>query len=100
MARSPAQVLSTACGLDLMRVETADGRFLGHLFDLECPWVAGADPALPVAHIVYGRAGLLERVGLRERRVDSLPWSAVIELRGKVIVVADQAVRKGSTGKR
>jgi hypothetical protein len=99
MAGASSKVLSTACGVDLMRVETAGGRFLGHVFDLQCPWVAGAEPR-PVDEIIYGRAGLLERVGLRERRPDSLPWSAVIELRGKVIVVADAAVPKTGAGRR
>jgi hypothetical protein len=63
---------------------------LGHLFDLSCRWTAGAEGS-SVDPIIFGRLGLLERVGFREHKPASLPWSAVKEVKEHVIVVADAA---------
>ena len=87
MVRAAAEVLNTACSLALMRVETADGRFLGHVFDLRCHWAPGQTRAPHIEEIIYGRSGLLERVGMVERRPSSVPWSAVKEIRDHTIVV-------------
>jgi hypothetical protein len=90
MAGPAAQVLKSACAAQTLHVEAEDdGRALGHVFDLRCDWQPGA--ATHVDELIYGRTGLLERVGLREQPPDSLPWSAVRGLRGKAIVVARRA---------
>ena len=94
MAQQAADGLSTACGIELMRVQTRDGRFLGHVFDLRCGWRPGQRGAPVVGEIVFGRRGLLERVGLRQVRADSLPWSAVESVQDGVIVVVDDRKAK------
>jgi sporulation protein YlmC with PRC-barrel domain len=86
MGKPTAKVIDTICSLDGMRIETADGLFLGHLFDLRCSWSPGASaPALE--EIIYSMRGLLERIGLRQAKPRSLPWSAVQSIQGRVIVV-------------
>lgn len=78
-------VIDSACTAQTLRVARADGRDLGRVFDLRCDW----RPRGPthIDEIIYGRTGLLERVGLREREPDSVAWSAVREVRGRTIVV-------------
>jgi sporulation protein YlmC with PRC-barrel domain len=88
MADAPAEILISACRLDAMRVETSDGRFLGHVFDLRCRWQAGSKAAPVLDQIVYGRAGLLERVGLRRMKTHSVHWYLVEAIRDDAIIVA------------
>jgi sporulation protein YlmC with PRC-barrel domain len=90
MAEAHPRILTTACELELMEVRTEDGRRLGRVFDLSLHTGRRGAPA--VAAIVYGRRGLLERLGLRHARPSSLPWSRVRAIRDRVIVV-DEAVR-------
>src|SRR5206468_1602210 len=90
MAGQAADVLNTACAIDLMRIESESGRLLGHVFDLRCRWTPG-EPQSPIDEIIFGRLGLLERIGLAERRPDGVRWSEVKALRDGVIIVADQA---------
>jgi hypothetical protein len=71
----------------LDRVRTEDGRRLGNLHELRCEW--RGDRA-EVTQLVYGRPGLLERFGFRGQRHDVVPWSAVKQLRGGEIVVANE----------
>ncbi|HEX6707122.1 MAG TPA: hypothetical protein VF169_20360 [Albitalea sp.] len=94
MAGPAADGLSTACALEMMRVQTRDGRFLGHVFDLRCDWQPGQRNPPLIGEIIFGRRGLLERVGLRHVRPDSLPWSAVESVQGGVIVVAGKGKAK------
>ena len=93
MARKAASVLTTACAIDLARVETEAGRFLGHVFDLRCQWQPG-DRQSSVGEVIFGRRGLLERLGLAERKPDSVWWSAVRSVGDGVIVVTGEAARK------
>ena len=86
MAQRTAEILTTACGMELMRVETSDGKLLGHVFDLRCRKEEGAAPRLE--QLVLGPAGLLERIGLRRRAPGSVHWYRVESVRGNVIVVA------------
>jgi len=87
MAQHAAEILTTACGLELMRVETADGRLLGHVFDLRCRGTVDGDPPL-LEEIVFGRSGWLERIGLRRSKPSTVHWYLVEAVRGNVIVVA------------
>ena len=89
MAEAASRRLITACALDLMRVETADGRRLGHVFDLRCETGSGKVPT--VTAIVYGEHGLLERLGLRRARPTVVPWTRVRSIGDRVIVVDDDA---------
>jgi hypothetical protein len=96
MARQAADDLSprTLCGLDAQPVCTPDGRAVGRLFDLSCPWTPG-EARSPIGELVYGRAGLLERVGLLERQPPSVPWSAVQRVTTHGLVLHPQAPEPG-----
>jgi sporulation protein YlmC with PRC-barrel domain len=75
-----------------MRVETEGGRFLGHVFDLRShgePEHGETHDARVVNEIVYGRLGLLERLGIVQAEPDTIPWEAVKEVRGNKIIVDD-----------
>ncbi|HZT61033.1 MAG TPA: hypothetical protein VFA21_20680 [Pyrinomonadaceae bacterium] len=86
-----------------MRVETEGGRFLGHVFDLRShgePEHGETHDARAVNEVVYGRPGLLERLGIIRAETDAIPWEAVKEIRGNKIIVADAVGReKRGTGK-
>jgi sporulation protein YlmC with PRC-barrel domain len=70
-----------------LRVETADGRLLGHVFELRCRWRDSA--SVPVIDsIIFGQIGFLQRVGFRRLRPRSVPWRKVQAIRGDVIVLA------------
>jgi len=68
-------------------VQTRDGTFLGHVFDLRCRWDKSAAGASIVEEIIYGRIGLAERLGFQVSKPDSVPWSRVTEISDRVIVV-------------
>jgi len=93
MVASAAEVLNTACAFERMHVETTDGRRLGHVFDLRCRWEPGTEGPVLEA-IVYGRLGLLERVGLITSTPQKVAWAAVRELRGRAIVIDAEAARE------
>jgi hypothetical protein len=88
MAESPAQIIDSACAMELKRVRTADGRFLGRIFDLRCHW----DPdtrALPVVdQIVFGRGGLWERMGLRRTQPRFIHWYLVESVEETSVIVS------------
>jgi hypothetical protein len=87
MAGPVAEVMiRSACAAQTMHIVDGGGRRLGHVFDLRCDWRPG-DHDTCVDEIIYGRTGLLERVGLRERPPDSVRWSAVRGIEGRAIVV-------------
>ncbi|PYS98040.1 MAG: hypothetical protein DMF65_10625 [Acidobacteria bacterium] len=74
----------------LMRVETEGGRLLGHVFDLR----SRGEPEHGLTHerrvvneLVYGKLGLLARLGLTQARATTVAWESVKEIRdGKIIV--------------
>jgi sporulation protein YlmC with PRC-barrel domain len=79
--------LNRACAIDVLRVETVRGRFLGHVFDLRCNWVAGDAEGSLVDEVIYGKVGLAERLGFSVDEPDSVKWSQVKEIRDGVVVV-------------
>jgi sporulation protein YlmC with PRC-barrel domain len=89
MAEADSRRLTTAFALELMRVRTADGSELGHVFDVRCH--AGAGKAPTVTAIVYGQRGLLERLGLRHAPPTFVSWDRVRSIEGRVIVVDHDA---------
>jgi sporulation protein YlmC with PRC-barrel domain len=94
MDRQTADVLNSACDLDLLRVHDSEGRFLGHVFDLRCDWRPGQDDAPVVDEIIFGRKGLAERLGLgRHGNPQSAPWSAVQRIEDKTLIVAADQVK-------
>jgi hypothetical protein len=76
--------MKTACELQLRRVRTTGGVLLGRAFDFRCAW---RGESLVVTHLVVGRRGLLERLGFREPRRDTVPWNAVVRVDDRTIVV-------------
>ena len=89
MAGPAAEVMiDSACAAQTMHLVDGGGRRLGRVFDLRCDWRPGSQDAC-VDEIIYGRTGLLERVGLRERRPDSVRWSALRRVEGRAIVVGE-----------
>ena len=75
-----------ACQLQNRRVQTTSGRLLGHVHDLRCER-RGTGAVL--THLIYGRRGLLERLGFREPSRDTLPWSRIVEINDRAIIVMD-----------
>ena len=75
----------------LMRVETEGGRLLGHVFDLRSrgePEHGEPQEKRVVNELVYGKLGLLARLGLIQARATTVAWESVKEIRdGKIIVV-------------
>jgi sporulation protein YlmC with PRC-barrel domain len=80
-----------------MTVETESGRFLGHVFDLRSegePEYGAPKDVRAVTKIVYGRMGLLARLGLDEVDATTLSWKAVKAIRNGKIIVEDSAVHQ------
>jgi hypothetical protein len=88
MAESNAKILASARAMELLRVQTADGRFLGHVFDLRCRWEPDAGGVPIIDQIVFGKTGFFERIGLRRVAPRSVHWYLVEAIRDNVIVVA------------
>jgi hypothetical protein len=80
----------TICALDAQRMVAEDGRRLGRLFDLGCRWQPGNERSA-IEELVYGRIGLLERIGLVHEEPPSVPWSAVRRIEPEAIVVESDA---------
>ena len=88
----------------LMRVETEGGRLLGHVFDLR----SRGEPEHGLTHdkrvvneLVYGKLGLLARLGLTQARATTVAWESVKEIRdGKIIVDEGKRQEADSKGKR
>jgi sporulation protein YlmC with PRC-barrel domain len=76
------------------RVEREDGKFLGHVFDLRSrglPEHGDTREARVISELVYGKRGLLARLGLTHARATTVAWESVKEIKdGKIIV--DNAV--------
>lgn len=81
----------SAVGVQGLRVETTQGRYVGRVFDLRTCWTPGDSAPLVVQALLVGRAGWMERVGLRPRRLHPVPWSAVKACRGGKIVIDESA---------
>ncbi|HWW74764.1 MAG TPA: hypothetical protein VNZ44_05165 [Pyrinomonadaceae bacterium] len=80
-----------------MTVETESGRFLGHVFDLRSegePEYGVPRDVRSVTKIVYGKMGLLARLGLDEADATTLPWAAVKAIRDGKIIVEDSAAHR------
>jgi hypothetical protein len=75
-----------ACDIQKHRVRTQSGKLLGHAHDVRC---AHRGTHAEITQLVYGHRGLVERLGFREASHDTLPWSRVIEIRNREIIVED-----------
>jgi sporulation protein YlmC with PRC-barrel domain len=72
----------TAHSLEGLDVRTELGEKIGCLHDLRVTRDGR------VTHLVYGRRGLLERLGFRGEKFDTIPWSQVVEIRARDIIVS------------
>jgi sporulation protein YlmC with PRC-barrel domain len=90
-APDPGLLSRGAVGLQGLKVKTTQGRHVGRVFDLRTCWTPGDSRPLVVQALLVGRAGWMERVGLRPRRLHPVPWSAVQSCGDGVIVVDDHA---------
>lgn len=88
--RAAEVVIESACAAQTMYLVDGAGRRLGRVFDLRCDWRPGERGTTCVDEVIYGRTGLLERVGLRERRPDSVRWSALRGVEGRALVVSEK----------
>jgi hypothetical protein len=87
MAQPLARCLNSAIEMQLLRVRSTDGRFLGHVFDFRCRWQPGQQAPPVIEEVVYGRRGWLRRVGFHHLRDQTLPWSAVRSIENGVMTV-------------
>jgi sporulation protein YlmC with PRC-barrel domain len=72
------------CSLMHRKVVTESGRSLGRIWDLR----AERTPrALTVTGLVVGRRGMLEHYGVVKRTTPPVPWSDVVRIEGKRIIV-------------
>lgn len=81
--------MKTASRLQMMRVVTERGKMLGHVIDLRSD-IAPQDRAhafCVVDKVVYGRYGLLERLGWCEPTEHVVEWTRVIDVRSDAIVI-------------
>ena len=87
MDAQTARCLNSAVTLQTLRVRTLQGRHVGRVFDVRTRWTPGGSEPLVVQALLVGRAGWMQRVGLRPWRLHEVPWSAVREGRQGVLVV-------------
>jgi sporulation protein YlmC with PRC-barrel domain len=72
------------------QVVTDTGRSLGRCYDLRGELSANQ---LRITGLSVGRRGLLEHLGIREQKPRAVvPWSSVVRIEGKRIIVRDSAV--------
>jgi hypothetical protein len=78
------------------RVENEQGELLGHLIDVRCePLPRKTKRSEPeVTELLYGTAGLLESLGLREIKTEGIPWKSVLKVDRSKITVRMQARKK------
>jgi sporulation protein YlmC with PRC-barrel domain len=79
--------LRTLSSLQRRRVVTESGESLGRLHDLRGELTART---LRVTGLVAGTGGLLEHLGIVPRSNEPIPWSDVVRIEAKRIVVRDQ----------
>ena len=84
---SGGEPLRTLSSLQRRRVVTESGESLGRLHDLRGELTART---LRVTGLVAGTGGLLEHLGIVPRSRTPIPWSDVVRIEAKRIVVRDQ----------
>jgi hypothetical protein len=87
MASRLARFLNSAVEMQLVKVRGTDGSYLGRAYDFRCRWTPGQTEPPVVEEVVYGRRGLLWRVGFHHLRDETLPWSAVQSIDNGVMTV-------------
>jgi sporulation protein YlmC with PRC-barrel domain len=80
--------------LVLLKVVTKSGKMLGHVYDFHSPGEPEAGQTQKeriIKSIAYGETGLLERLGLIQVAIKTIPWSDVLEVKGNKVIIKDQA---------
>jgi sporulation protein YlmC with PRC-barrel domain len=81
--------MRTLSSLLRRKVVTESGRSLGRCHDLRGELTA---TKLRVTGLCVGRGGLLEHLGIRGHDAHrTIPWSAVIRIEGRRIIIRDDA---------
>ena len=94
MAGRLARCLNSAVEMQLLKLRGPDGRALGHAFDFRCRWTPGQTEPPVVEEVVYGKRGLLWRVGFHHLPDQTLPWSAVQSIENGVMTVDPAPARR------
>jgi len=82
--------MRTLSSLLAREVVTQSGRSLGRCYDLRGELTASK---LRVTGLCVGGVGLRDRFGIGGHdRHETVPWSAIVRLEGKRIIVRDEAV--------
>ena len=85
----------TLSDFELLEIFTEDGRRLGRVFDLRIhgrPTTRERSDTASIDAIVFGRLGLLERLGLRPATSRTLPWDCVVAIgEGRLVVRSSAA---------
>jgi sporulation protein YlmC with PRC-barrel domain len=76
--------MRTLSSLKHRKVVTESGRSLGHLWDVRAEQTPRT---LTVTGLVVGRRGMLEHYGVVARKTPPVPWSDVVRIEGKRIIV-------------
>jgi sporulation protein YlmC with PRC-barrel domain len=87
--------------LEDLPVFTEDGADLGHVFEIRSPGRAETEPthdARKVGYLLCGKRGLLERLGWKEPDALAIPWSSVVAVRPREVIVRGPADRFRKTG--
>jgi hypothetical protein len=80
----------------LCELVSRTGVKLGRVYELRCP--GEPEHGIPnrgrvVRELFFGTRGLLEVLGLRETRINSVPWSAVRDVRDGTITIDESQIR-------
>ena len=78
-------VIQRLSDLLFRRVVDADGKPLGHVFEVRCR----ANGECRVTELIYGSRGLLESVGLKEPDMKHVNWEQVLQVSEHEIKLRD-----------
>ena len=71
-----------------LRVVDSEGANLGRIWELRCEVGTLKSPEkCRVIDVVYGTSGLLERLGLKRRKLKKVAWNAIVSADGQELVV-------------
>ena len=83
--------------LQFLRIVDTNGKKLGHVFDVRsdgAPEQGGTQACRQITELVYGRSGLLTRLGLLEAKTETVPWNAVSKIKYGTIIVESKLLGK------
>jgi sporulation protein YlmC with PRC-barrel domain len=75
--------MKTICDLQFLEVVSDRGEKLGRVFELRSDGIPEhgiMHPYRRITQLVYGKTGLMERLGLRQAQACIVSWSAVVSI--------------------